>query len=42
VIISRRRWGQHVASVGDRRGACMVFVERPDGDLGVERRIILK
>jgi len=28
--------------MGDRRGAYMVFVRRPDGDLGVDRRIILK
>jgi hypothetical protein len=28
--------------MGNRRGAYVVFVGRPDGDLGVDRRIILK
>jgi len=31
-----------VACIGDRRGAYRVFVGRPDGDLGVGSRIILK
>jgi hypothetical protein len=25
------RWARHVASVGDRRGDCRVFVGRPEG-----------
>jgi hypothetical protein len=25
------RWVEHVARVGDRRGACRVLVRRPDG-----------
>jgi hypothetical protein len=48
VIKSRRmRWAGHVARMGDRRGACRVWVGRPAGknhlqDLGVVGRIILK
>jgi hypothetical protein len=31
-----------MACMGDRRGAYMVFMGRPDGDLGVHWRIISK
>ena len=48
VIKSRRmRWARHVASVGERRGAYRVLVEKPEGkdhleDRGVDGMIILR
>ena len=48
VIKSRRmRWARHVASVGERRGAYRILVEKPEGknhlkDPGVDGKIILR
>jgi len=30
-LLVSSRWVGHVTRMGDRRGACMVLVERPDG-----------
>jgi hypothetical protein len=38
VIKSRRmRWAEHVACMGDRKGACMVLVGEPEGKRPLER-----
>jgi hypothetical protein len=48
MIKSRRlRWAEHVARVGERRGAYRVLVIKPEGRRplgrkGADRRIILK
>ena len=40
VINSRRRWPEHVARMGERRGVCRVLVGKPEGKrpLGRPRR----
>ena len=43
MIKSRKmRWEEPVARMGERRGAYKVLVEKPEGDPGVDRRIILR
>jgi hypothetical protein len=38
VIKSRRmRWAEHVAHMGNRRGAYRILVKRPDGKRPLER-----
>jgi hypothetical protein len=36
----RVRWAEHVARIGERRGVCMVLVEKPEGKrpLGLPKR----
>ena len=29
-VIKLRRWAEHMARMGDRRGACRVLVDRPE------------
>jgi hypothetical protein len=36
------RWAEHVARRGEVRGAYRVLVGRPEGDPGIDGRIILK
>jgi hypothetical protein len=38
-LLIRSRWVGHVARMGDRRGACMVLVGRPDGKRPLGRRM---
>jgi len=45
--IEKNEMGGHVARMGERRGICRVFVEKPEGknhleDPGVDRKIILR
>jgi hypothetical protein len=43
VIKSRRtRWAGHVARMGEWRGVYRVLVRKPEGDPGVEGRVILR
>ena len=43
MIKSRRmRWTGHVARMGERRGVFRVLVGKPEGDPGLDGRIILR
>jgi len=43
VIKSRRmRWAGHVARMGERRGVYRVLMVKPEGDQGVDDKIILR